>query len=122
MTMSTGVGQINNRWRKDNRILEDGVLPNSSLNTDGNLRTVISGGKLTWQNAKKGFKTCCGPIGWRKKVPFTYWLPKYSFLDFKGDMIAGITVGMTVVPQGLAYAGIAELPLEVHPTLHMLVL
>ena len=32
---------------------------------------------------------------------------------FQGDIIAGITVGLTVVPQSLAYANIAELPPQV---------
>lgn len=34
---------------------------------------------------------------------------RYSSEDFIGDMVAGITVGLTVIPQALAYAGIAGL-------------
>ena len=35
----------------------------------------------------------------------------YSALSGKqGDAIAGLTVAMTVIPQGLAYAGVAGLP------------
>jgi Sulfate permease family len=33
--------------------------------------------------------------------------------QFQGDLIAGITVGLTVIPQSLAYAKIAELPPQV---------
>ncbi|CAG9809629.1 unnamed protein product [Chironomus riparius] len=45
-----------------------------------------------------------------KRIPIFNWLPKYSKEDAIGDIIAGITVGLTVIPQALAYAGIAHLP------------
>lgn len=48
-----------------------------------------------------------------KRLPILTWLPKYNRNDFIGDLVAGITVGLTVIPQGLAYAGIAGLPMEV---------
>ena len=35
------------------------------------------------------------------------------FKHFQGDIIAGLTVGLTVIPQGLAYAIVAELPPQV---------
>jgi len=37
----------------------------------------------------------------------------HSVRQFQGDLIAGIAVGLTVVPQSLAYAKIAELPPQV---------
>uniref|UniRef100_A0A1A9X3Y8 Uncharacterized protein n=1 Tax=Glossina brevipalpis TaxID=37001 RepID=A0A1A9X3Y8_9MUSC len=46
----------------------------------------------------------------QKRLPVTQWLPKYSLDDAVGDLVAGITVGLTVIPQALAYAGIAGLP------------
>lgn len=49
----------------------------------------------------------------KKRLPILEWLPKYSIEKAVGDLIAGITVGMTVVPQSLAYAGVAGLPSEV---------
>jgi len=45
-----------------------------------------------------------------KRIPIFNWLPKYNKEDAIGDVIAGITVGLTVIPQALAYAGIAHLP------------
>ncbi|XP_063381080.1 sodium-independent sulfate anion transporter-like [Cydia fagiglandana] len=63
------------------------------------------------------------PGGWRaavrrrlnrktlhKRVPVTRWLPRYSTQDALGDLIAGVTVGLTVIPQSLAYSNIAGLP------------
>lgn len=41
------------------------------------------------------------------------WLPAYTKEDGIGDLVAGVTVGLTVIPQALAYAGIAGLPAEV---------
>jgi hypothetical protein len=48
-----------------------------------------------------------------KRVPVLLWLPKYNTQDAVGDLVAGITVGLTVIPQSLAYANIAGLPTEV---------
>ncbi|XP_037949207.1 sodium-independent sulfate anion transporter isoform X2 [Teleopsis dalmanni] len=45
-----------------------------------------------------------------KRLPITRWLPKYSSDDAVGDLVAGVTVGLTVIPQALAYAGIAGVP------------
>ena len=38
------------------------------------------------------------------------WLPKYKKEDLKGDIFAGLTVGVLLIPQGMAYAIIAGLP------------
>lgn len=35
------------------------------------------------------------------------WLPKYTKDDIISDFIAGITVGLTMIPQSVAYAGLA---------------
>ncbi|XP_071797002.1 sodium-independent sulfate anion transporter-like isoform X2 [Asterias amurensis] len=48
---------------------------------------------------------------WRDRFPITRWLPKYRPNNIINDVIAGLTVGLTVIPQGLAYANIAKLPL-----------
>ncbi|XP_047504706.1 sodium-independent sulfate anion transporter-like isoform X2 [Pieris napi] len=45
-----------------------------------------------------------------KRIPITSWLPKYNTEKAIGDLIAGITVGLTVIPQSLAYSNIAGLP------------
>ncbi len=42
--------------------------------------------------------------------PATSWLPKYSQTDWRGDWPAGLTVGIMLIPQGMAYAMIAGLP------------
>ncbi|KAI1416179.1 sulfate permease [Hypoxylon sp. FL1857] len=41
--------------------------------------------------------------------PFLHWITRYNLVWFVGDLIAGITVGAVVVPQGMAYALLAEL-------------
>ena len=42
--------------------------------------------------------------------PFLDWLPNYKKLWFKDDIFAGITIGVMLIPQGIAYALIAGLP------------
>ena len=48
-----------------------------------------------------------------KRLPFLQWLQKYSLKDLIADLIAGISVGVTLIPQALAYATVAGLPPQV---------
>ncbi|KKA29111.1 hypothetical protein TD95_004872 [Thielaviopsis punctulata] len=44
--------------------------------------------------------------------PFLQWAPFYNMSWFLGDLVAGCTIGAVVVPQGMAYALLANLPPE----------
>ena len=44
------------------------------------------------------------------KVPVVQWLPKYNPRWLMYDTLAGITVGALLIPQALAYAKIATIP------------
>ena len=46
----------------------------------------------------------------KKFIPILDWLPKYSGASLRGDAMAGLTVGVLLIPQGMAYAMIADLP------------
>jgi SulP family sulfate permease len=46
----------------------------------------------------------------RKYLPILSWLPNYTKDQLGGDMSAGLTVGIMLVPQGMAYAMLAGLP------------
>ncbi|MEN8799235.1 MAG: SulP family inorganic anion transporter, partial [Flavobacteriaceae bacterium] len=46
----------------------------------------------------------------KKFFPILQWLPEYKKEYISGDIAAGITVGIMLVPQGMAYAMIAGLP------------
>jgi len=73
---------------------------------------------LSPSNAKQRMSNLCGRLArnacnkkqLQRKLPITEWLPKYNGNFALSDLIAGITVGLTVIPQGIAYAIVAELP------------
>lgn len=46
------------------------------------------------------------------KVPIVGWLPKYRPRWAISDVIAGLTLGIMLIPQSLAYAAIATIPVE----------
>jgi sodium-independent sulfate anion transporter 11 len=46
----------------------------------------------------------------RRRIPISQWLPSYSLLDARGDVIAGLSVAFTLIPQALALATLAGLP------------
>ncbi|MBT8223629.1 MAG: sulfate permease, partial [Eudoraea sp.] len=46
----------------------------------------------------------------RRFFPVLDWLPKYSRINLTGDLKSGLSVGVLLVPQAMAYAMIAGLP------------
>nr|XP_033327467.1 sodium-independent sulfate anion transporter-like [Megalopta genalis] len=44
-----------------------------------------------------------------KYVPVLSWLPKYSQFDAVSDLVAGFSLGLTLIPQSIAYAALAGL-------------
>ncbi|CAG2061983.1 unnamed protein product, partial [Timema podura] len=44
-----------------------------------------------------------------RKLPIVKWLPLYRLGDLPHDLLAGITVALTAIPQGIAYAIVAGL-------------
>ena len=49
-----------------------------------------------------------------QRVPVFSWILKYEKRWIFEDALAGITVGLTAIPQGIAYAVVAGLSPEVH--------
>ena len=43
-------------------------------------------------------------------IPILQWLPNYRKAHLSGDLSAGLTVGIMLIPQGMAYAMLAGLP------------
>jgi solute carrier family 26 (sodium-independent sulfate anion transporter), member 11 len=73
---------------------------------------------VNWKQARR-----YAGIGWRRapsatatyildKVPIVQWLPRYKYKWLVNDFIAGLTIGIMLVPQGLAYAKIAQIPVQ----------
>src|SRR5215472_2882450 len=50
------------------------------------------------------------PTGVRRYVPALRWLPRYDRGDLRYDAIAGATIWGLLVPEMIAYAGLAGLP------------
>jgi len=49
--------------------------------------------------------------GWARWLPAAGWLASYQRPWLRGDMVAGLTAAAVVIPQAMAYATIAGLPL-----------
>ncbi|KAI5088964.1 sodium-independent sulfate anion transporter, partial [Silurus meridionalis] len=55
---------------------------------------------------------CCSVATLRSRLPVLTWLPAYRLMWLKMDVLAGLTVGLTAIPQALAYAEVAGLPVQ----------
>ncbi|BFZ18038.1 hypothetical protein BsWGS_21077 [Bradybaena similaris] len=101
---------------------EIAVVPtkNDALGSDGRQGrrdSDVEGGDLeksNWAIVKEQTGQCCSHTFSLQNVlntfPVIKWLPKYSCAALQADFISGLTVGLTVIPQGLAYAQVANLP------------
>ncbi|CRK90509.1 CLUMA_CG004121, isoform A [Clunio marinus] len=83
---------------------------NEFILTDDNPKTTKEQLKEIPKLLKAKAKNICRKKILYKRVPILNWLPKYSTEDAIGDLLAGLTVGLTVIPQALAYSGIAQVP------------
>ncbi|XP_036886093.1 solute carrier family 26 member 10-like isoform X4 [Sturnira hondurensis] len=63
---------------------------------------------------KQRARACSGPGAWRlllARLPPLRWLPHYRWRAWLlGDAVAGVTVGIVHVPQGMAFALLASVP------------
>ena len=50
--------------------------------------------------------------GARRRLPALGWLSRYRSSWLSGDVIAGLTVWALVVPESMAYAGVAGVPVQ----------
>jgi SulP family sulfate permease len=50
--------------------------------------------------------------GWRRHLPILEWLPGYGRADLGSDLLAAVIVTIMLIPQSLAYALLAGLPVE----------
>ena len=46
----------------------------------------------------------------KRIFPFLSWISSYDRSKFNSDVVAGLTVGIMLIPQGMAYAMIAGMP------------
>lgn len=67
----------------------------------------------TLYQLKRRCRSACTKKTIYKRIPILNWLPRYNSQDALGDLVAGVTVGLTVIPQSLAYANVAGLPPQV---------
>ncbi|KAF8476927.1 putative sulfate permease 2 [Kalaharituber pfeilii] len=81
----------------------DAIIDGTYIEEDPTVAEWLLARKPTLEGAWKFFLSL---------FPFLSWMGKYNMQWFLGDLIAGVTVGTVVVPQGMAYAGLALLPPE----------
>jgi len=64
--------------------------------------------RITAKQKLKEHKSLVSRI--RYYVPILSWLPKYKSENFASDLVAGITLGIFIAPQALAYANLVGVP------------
>lgn len=75
--------------------------------------TYVEGEPTTLEWIKEGLPTGPGLLRYFYNLfPFTHWITHYNAQWLAGDLVAGITVGCVVVPQSMAYAKLAALPVQ----------
>ncbi|XP_043263626.1 sodium-independent sulfate anion transporter-like [Colletes gigas] len=88
---------------KDNKTMNNDVAQNPERNLLCSL-----GRRWLYQRIKRS----CRKKLLYKRIPIVAWLQMYRKDYIASDLVAGITVGLTVIPQAIAYANVAGLPLQ----------
>eukprot|EP00041_Stephanoeca_diplocostata_P035140 m.1228508 g.1228508 ORF g.1228508 m.1228508 type:complete len:802 (+) comp24645_c0_seq1:166-2571(+) len=91
---------------EDDRFVDD----DEDIDDDDSTGCCAGGVASQLKKSTKGFLEVTGLMDIRRLVPIITWLPSYNKEKFIGDMVAGLTVGLMVIPQGMAYANLAGLP------------
>nr|XP_050844486.1 sodium-independent sulfate anion transporter-like isoform X4 [Vespula vulgaris] len=68
---------------------------------------------ISTEDAKRKKKKRNFSANSRKYLLILQWLPKYNQFQAISDVIAGITIGLTMIPQSIAYAALAGLTAQV---------
>ena len=61
---------------------------------------------------KSGCSKICSKSFLYDRLPILSWAQTYNTEQLVGDVIAGVTTALTVIPQGIGYAPLAGLPLQ----------
>ena len=72
----------------------------------------LSGGKILEQ-IKYRFRRMCTTKQLTRRLPIINWMQTYSLNSAICDCMAGVTVALTAIPQGIAYGAVAGVPVEV---------
>ncbi|KAK5320760.1 hypothetical protein LTR20_004240 [Exophiala xenobiotica] len=73
---------------------------------------------VTWNRVgrlgKQGIRAtpAAGALYVTEKFPIIGWLPRYDYRWLLNDVVAGLTLAIMLIPQGLAYAKIATIPVQ----------
>lgn len=65
-----------------------------------------------WCSKLKLRRNYCSRQRITRHLPILAWIGTYTMSTFIVDCVAGITVGLTIIPQSIAYAAVAGLPLQ----------
>ena len=63
--------------------------------------------------ATKRARKLCTSQTLLSSFPIIQRIPQYNLKSFSCDLISGLTIALTVIPQGIGYAPLAGLPLQV---------
>ena len=75
--------------------------------------TYVEGEPTTLEWFRETLPTGSGLLRYLHSLfPFAHWITRYNLQWLVGDLVAGLTVGFVVVPQGMAYARLAALPVQ----------
>ena len=75
-------------------------------------RELTSGSPAKAFLIRRRIRRSCSVKMLKRRVPIIQWLPTVTVQSAFYDCIAGFTVALTAIPQSIAYAAVAGLPLE----------
>lgn len=97
-------------WNASNNNSSVAIVVGEEKPTPGGGHGHDNPGKAALRWAADRAKRGCTRKMLYKRIPILEWLPNYTLKYAVSDLVAGFTVGLTVIPQAIAYANVAGLP------------
>ncbi|KAL1495007.1 hypothetical protein ABEB36_010498 [Hypothenemus hampei] len=113
-------------WKKSDLIMKNDTskierrLSNTTLDLTQTLRhrsgsfySYLSEEKTVKNRVKRCLMKTCSVKTLKRRVPIFSYMSKYTWAMAFSDFLAGITVGLTIIPQAIAYSSVADLPAQI---------
>jgi sodium-independent sulfate anion transporter 11 len=96
----------------DHPVIDCYLSESKAVENETGKTSKLSGGKVL-ERIKNRFRRTCTTKQLIRRLPIINWLQTYSLNSAFCDCMAGVTVALTAIPQGIAYGAVAGVPVEV---------
>lgn len=102
---------VNHGYSSSQSLAPSNVFLNVNSDRDASAKKLSR--NESFERLKENISKSCNSKLMKRRLPFLVWLPTMTLVTAVQDFLAGFTVAITAIPQGIAYGAVAGVPVEV---------